>query len=113
MTCYQIVKITKKKIVLRPQKGFWLSDDPYFKKNKITVKLSPKCKFYYTNVSFPGMKYKKITKQNAKEYIKDDIFGAEYVKIEEESKKYYTSGYFGEIYTKKGKVVAVVTNGGD
>jgi len=112
-TCYQIVKITKKKIVLRPQKGFWLSDDPYFKKNKITVKLSSKCNFYYTNVSFPGMKYKRITKKNAKEYIKDDIFGAKYGKIEGESKKYYIDGYFGDIYTKKGKVVAIITNGGD
>jgi hypothetical protein len=49
---YQIVKMTKNKITLRPEKGFYESDAPYFKKVTLTYPLSSKCKFYYEPVKF-------------------------------------------------------------
>ena len=36
-TQYQIVKMTGKRIVVRPQKGYFDSADPYFLKKKITL----------------------------------------------------------------------------
>ena len=100
-TQYQIVKMTGKRIVVRPQKGYFDSADPYFLKKKITLKLSKKCRFYYTDV---------LSKKSVKKYMKElKIY---YSQIENVG-KYYNGGYAGEIYMKNGKVVAVLSNGGD
>ena len=111
---YQIVKMTSKRIVVRPQKGYFDSADPYFLKKKITLKLSKKCRFYYTDVLFPldgeKRKYRRVSKKSVKKYMKElKIY---YSQIENVG-KYYNGGYAGEIYMKNGKVVAVLSNGGD
>lgn len=113
-TQYQIVKMTSKRIVVRPQKGYFDSADPYFLKKKITLKLSKKCRFYYTDVLFPldgeKRKYRRVSKKSVKKYMKElKIY---YSQIENVG-KYYNGGYAGEIYMKNGKVVAVLSNGGD
>lgn len=115
---YQIVKIADGKVTLRPQKGWHCSDDPYFAKKKFTYKISPKCKFYYSNVSFPysektGLKYKRVTRKNVLEYMNDEDVKPIYGEIEDVKGKYYTGSYFGEMYVKNGEIVAVLTNGGD
>ena len=115
---YQIVKIADGKITLRPQKGWHASDDPYFAKKKFTYKISPKCKFYYCNVSFPwteedGVMFKRVTRKNIIEYMNDEYMEPCYCEIEGVKGKYYTGSYFGEMYVKNGEIVAVLTNGGD
>ena len=74
-TQYQIVKMTGKRIVVRPQKGYFDSADPYFLKKKITLKLSKKCRFYYTDVLFPldgeKRKYRRVSKKSVKKYMKE------------------------------------------
>jgi hypothetical protein len=119
-TQYQIVKMTKNKITLRPQKGYYESEDPYFKKVTLTYPLSSKCKFYYVDSGFPlryiqasVLKYKKVSKKGVSKWMSDKGFKVRLEYIEKAQGKYYTSGYFGDIYLKNGKVVAVVTNGGD
>ena len=106
--------ITGKRIVVRPQKGYFDSADPYFLKKKIMLKLSKKCRFYYTDVLFPldgeKRKYRRVSKKSVKKYMKElKIY---YSQIENVG-KYYNGGYAGEIYMKNGKVVAVLSNGGD
>lgn len=115
---YQIIKIADGKITLRPQKGWHASDDPYFAKKKFTYKISPKCKFYYCNVSFPwteedGVMFKRVTIKNIIEYMNDEYMEPCYCEIEGVKGKYYTGSYFGEMYVKNGEIVAVLTNGGD
>ncbi|MBQ2320076.1 MAG: hypothetical protein II374_01915 [Lachnospiraceae bacterium] len=117
-TQYQIVKFSDGKVTLRPQKGWHASDDPYFMNKKFTYKISPKCKFYYTNVCFPfsekyGVKYKRVTRKNVLEYMNDEYMEPCYCEIEGVKGKYYTGSYFGEMYVKNGEIVAVLTNGGD
>lgn len=51
------------------------------------LRISPKCRFYYADLSFPQ-------RDGAKDY-------------------YYTGGYFGSVYLKQGKVTAMAMNGGD
>ncbi len=113
-TQYQIVKMTGKRIVVRPQKGYFDRADPYFLKKKITLKLSKKCRFYYTDVLFPldgeKRKYRRVSKKSVKKYMKE--LKICYSQIENAG-KYYNGGYAGEIYMKNGKVVAVLSNGGD
>ncbi len=113
-TQFQIVKMSGNHITLRPQKGWWMSDDPYFKSKKMTYKLSSKCKFYYRDVTYPysgTIKYKRVRKSSVRKYMNDSEIQYEYV--EEAGKKCYTGGYFGDIYMKNGKVAAVITDGGD
>lgn len=55
--------------------------------------------------------YKQMTKKAVLKRMKE--YKIYHEKIEGQKKKYYTGGYFGEMYMKNGKVVAVVTNGGD
>jgi hypothetical protein len=120
-TQYQIVKISKNKIILRPQKGYDYdsSVDPYFKKKTITCSLSSNCKFYYRNASFPWTKkgvgkYKRIKKSDVLEYMNDEDLGKiSDCYFEDEKAYYYVGGYCGEIYIKNGKVVAVLTDDGD
>ncbi|MCI5639443.1 MAG: hypothetical protein MR316_00465 [Lachnospiraceae bacterium] len=115
-TQYQIVKMTGDRLVIRPQKGYYDSADPYFYKKKMTVKLSKNCRFYYTDVLFPNVNehqtYRRVSRKAVKRYMKElEIY---YSHIQEAGKgKYYSGGYFGELYMKNGKVVAVLTNGGD
>ncbi len=110
-TRYQIVKMSKGKIVLRPQKGWYLSADPYFKKKKLTYKLSPKCKFYYRNAAYPMDTYKKVSKKNVMNYMKENK--SSYGHLYEVSGKHYCGGYFGDVYVKNGKVAAILMDGGD
>jgi len=113
-TQFQIVKMSGNHITLRPQKGWWMSRDPYFKSKKMTYKLSSKCKFYYRNVSYPysgTMKYKRVRKSSVRKYMNN--LKAHYEYVEEAGKKCYISGYFGDIYMKNGKVAAVITDTGD
>lgn len=111
-TQYLLVEVSGGKATLHPQKGYWCSDDPYFKKKKITCKISPKCKFYYRNVEYPtskaGPKYKKLPKNIVLENL--DRW-KEY--IEEAGGYYYTGICFGEVYIQNGKIVAVLKDGGD
>lgn len=114
---YQLVKISGEKLVLRPCKGFWMSDDPYFKKKTITLRISPKCRFYYTDVSFPQrdgeLLYKRVTRKQAVQRSADAQTGCQKEYIDEAKGYYYTGGYFGGVYLKQGKVTAMTMNGGD
>jgi ribosomal protein S8 len=121
-TQYQVVKMTKNTIYLRPQQGYCSSVDPYFKKKTLKYKLSSKCKFYYNDASFPSLnKYKKVSKSAVKSYMKErqPYYGHIYDAYTKDGRslnvkgKYYTGGYFGYVYIKSGKVVAVIMNGGD
>lgn len=116
-TQYQIVKMSNGKIILRPQQGWWASADPYFKKKKLTYKLSSNCKFYYVDVSYPysedGLKYKKVSKKAVQNYMRDKYCKSRIEYVDEAGKNYYTCGYSGDVYIKNGKVVAILTNGGD
>lgn len=115
-TNYQIVKMSKGKITLRPQKGWWGSEDPYFKNKKISYKLSSKCKFYYRDAGYPyysdSARYKRVTKKAVLNYMKDKDFKDSYDYVDEAGGMYYIGGYFGDMYIKNGKVVAVLTDGG-
>lgn len=119
---YQVVKIKGNKIILRGAAGLHQSADPYFKTKKKIYKLAKKCKFYYTDVSYYSMEtgkqmYKKLTKKNVRTIMTDQYSKARKEKIYDGekylSKKYYTGGFFGQIYMKKGKIVAILMNGGD
>lgn len=114
-TQYQIVKMSKGKITLRPQQGWWSSADPYFKKKILTYSLSSNCKFYYRDTSYPDLrnepKYKKVSKKKVQNYMKDSKSQLEYV--EEAGGSYYIFGYSGKVYVKNGKVVTILTDGGD
>lgn len=112
---YQIVKIANGKVVLRPQQGYHQSEDPYFKKKTYTYKIAKNCKFYYTNVLFPyengQLHFKRLSTATVKKLVRTSKIYRE--NIEGERSKFYTCGYFGDIYLKNGKVSAVMTNGGD
>jgi hypothetical protein len=118
VTQYQIVKMTSNRILLRPQKGYWSSEDPYFKTEVLTYPLSSKCKFYYRDVSYPYLqssvtRYKKVSKKNVYQYMSSKDFRISYGYIEGEKENYYYSGYFGNVYLKNGKVAVILTDGGD
>jgi hypothetical protein len=118
VTQYQIVKVADDRIILRPQKGYWQSEDPYFKNVYLTYPLSSKCKFYYRDVSFPCTKsgvrkYKKVSRKNVSEYMKDDYCKISYGYIDNEKENYYSGGYYGNVYLKNGKVAVVLTDAGD
>lgn len=116
-TRYQIVKMSNGKIILRPQQGWWMSADPYFKKKKLTYKLSSNCKFYYRDVSYPysgkELKYKKVSRKAVQNYMKDEYCKSRIEYVAETGKNYYTCGYSGDVYIKNGKVAVVLTDGGD
>lgn len=85
-----------------------------FFEEKDYVEVIEKCRFYYTDVLFPldgeKRKYRRVSKKSVKKYMKElKIY---YSQIENAG-KYYNGGYAGEIYMKNGKVVAVLSNGGD
>ena len=91
-TQYQIVKMTGKRIVVSPQKGYFDSADVLFP------------------LDGEKRKYRRVSKKSVKKYMKElKIY---YSQIENVG-KYYNGGYAGEIYMKNGKVVAVLSNGGD
>lgn len=116
MTQYQIVKMSKGKVTLRPQQGMHDSADPYFKKKTVTYKISSKCKFYYRDVTYPYSRkpgYKRVSKKSVVNFMKYPDFKCRYTEIYEIKKKYYVGGYFGDFYMKNGKIVAVITDGGD
>lgn len=121
---HQVVKIKGNKITLRGVKGYYQSSDPYFKTKKKTYKLSKKCKYYYTDVSYLSknsdekLMYKRLSKKDVKIIMTDKYSKAKKEKIYDYDggylrKKYYTGGFFGKVYVKKGKIVAILMNGGD
>ncbi|HBA96480.1 MAG TPA: hypothetical protein DCZ23_00065, partial [Lachnospiraceae bacterium] len=103
---YQVQEISKNKITLKAQTKWINSYDPVFKGKTKTYELSSKCKFYYTNVLFPLEQsgddyiryYKKISKSVVKKSLKT---GDEWDR------------YFGKVFVKNGKVIAMACNGGD
>lgn len=101
---YQVVKMTKNKISLRRQVKWVDSDDPVFGGKSKTYKLSSKCKFYYRNVLFPYNSDKDIAyyKRISKKVIKKSLnTGEEWDR------------FFGVVYVKNGKVIAIACDGGD
>lgn len=121
---FQVASIKGNKIKLRASAGVYASADPYFKSKTKTYKLSSKCKYYYTNVSYPTssdntLKYKKISLKDVKTIMSDPDFKAQKSVIYDNntdkalSKKYYIGGFFGQVYIKNGKVEAIIMNGGD
>lgn len=103
---YQVVEISKNKITLKAQTKWVDSADPIFESKEKTYKLSSKCKFYYTNVTFPGKQvgnnyiryYKKISKSVVKQSLST---GNEWDR------------YFGKVFVKNGKIIAMACDGGD
>lgn len=103
---YQVVEISKNKITLKAQTKWVDSADPVFDSKEKTYKLSSKCKFYYTNVTFPRKQvgdnyilyYKKISKNNVKKSLNT---GNEWDR------------YFGKVFVKNEKIIAMACNGGD
>ena len=95
---YEVTKMTANKIWLKKQKGWQFSADPVFKGKSKAYKLSPKCKFYYSDVIFPNKDGEKLYKRLSKKTVKKIMKGG---------------GYFGEVYVKNGKVVSIFCWGGD
>lgn len=121
---YQVAKIKGNKITLRGGAGYYASVDPYFKTKTKTYKLAKNCKFYYTDVSYlyadasEELMHKRLSKKDVKTIMTDKYSKARKEKIyiddgEYLKKKYYIAGFHGQVYVKKGKIVAIIMNGGD
>lgn len=95
---FRIVKMSKNKITLQAQITWRDSDDPVFGGKKKTYKLASNCKFYYTDVSFPG-------KVSGDDYIRY------YKRIPKSAVQ--KDGFHGAVYIKKGKIIAMACHGGD
>lgn len=103
---YQVVKLSKNKITLKAQTKWVDSEDPVFGGKKKTYKLASNCKFYYTNVIFPmvGSGDDRVlgSKRISKSVVQKSLHtGEEYDR------------FFGQVYMKKGKIIAIACNGGD
>ena len=101
---YQVMKMTKNKISMRRLIKVVDSDDPVFGGKSKTYALSSNCKFYYRNVTFPcdskkGIAYyKRIPRKIVQKTLQPGVNVAK---------------FYGAVYAKKGKVVAIACDGGD
>ena len=117
-TQFQIVRLFKNSIKIRPQKSWFNSEDPLFKGKTVVLKLASSCKYYYRDVGFPYKKgqvyYKRASINQLKRYLRKSKINYDYVEDFEGKKgNYYFDGFFGEIYLKNNKVVAILMDGGD